>query len=336
MRQAPDALGRKQIQVLQIAEGFVDSQVLFTANELGLFEKLAGGPRSADELAADLAAPVDSLTRLLNAAVAIGMLELKDGRYANGAVAAAVLVAGRPGYLGSWLRLMSRFAKAWTGLKESVRSGRPAEDPNLKLGGDPEYTRDFILAMDDYARIRGSEICRYLDLGGGRRMLDVGGGPGTYAILFAKHWPDLRVTVFDLPEVVKIASEKAEAAGVADRVQTAPGSYHDELPGTDYDFVFISDTLFQEQPEGAEKLLRKCLGALKSGGRIVVQGMFLNEDRVSPRWPVVQALMLLVNATGRPYTAGETVRLLQSAGFRDCVHRRMSLLNVHSFVEGVR
>lgn len=324
---------RRQIELLEIAHGFFGAQVLFTANELGVFGGLAQGPHSAEDLAHALGGDSDAVERLLNACAAIKLLTLADGLYHNTELAEDVLVPDRPGYLGNWLRVMSRWMKAWTELTETVRTGKPAIDPRIQLGGDPDYTRDFVLGMHDYARLRGSEIVRYLDLGGDHELIDVGGGPGSYAVLFASEWPNLHVTVFDLPAVVPTAERHAAEAGVSDRVSVKPGSYHEDEFGTGYDVVFLSDTLHQETPEVGEMILRKAYRALRPGGRVVVQAMFLNEDHVTPRWPVMVSLNLLIlSGHGRSYTVEETVALIERAGFVDCLHQRMSLLNVNSLI----
>lgn len=324
---------RRQIELLETAHGYFGSQVLFSANELGVFEALNEQERTASELAPALGVDEDRLERLLNACVAVRLLTLDDGVYANTATAEDVLVPGRDGYLGNWLRLMSRWMSAWTDLTETVRTGRAAHDAELHLGGDPEQTSEFLLGMDDYARLRGSEIVRYLDLGGGLELIDVGGGPGSYAVIFTKEWPDLNVTVFDLPGVVPLAQKQAEEAGVGDRVAVKPGNYYEDEFGTGYDVVFLSDTLHQESPETCELILQKAYRALSPGGRIVVQAMFLNEDRVSPTWPVMHSLiMALIYGGGRAYTVRETIDQLERSGFVDAAHRRMSLLNVNSLI----
>ena len=327
------SIARRQIELLETAHGFFGAQILFTANELGVFGELAKGARSAEDLAGAIEAEPDALGRLLNGCVAFKLLTRSGGVYANSELADEVLIPGRDGYLGNWLRVMSRWMRAWTDLTETIRTGQPAIDPWIQLGGDPDYTRDFILGMHDYAQLRGSEIVKFLDLSEDRKLIDVGGGPGSYAVLFAQTWPNLHVTVFDLPGVVPVAERHAEEAGVADRVSVMAGNYHEDELGTGYDVVFMSDTLHQETPETADAILRKAYRALRPGGRIVVQAMFLNEDRVTPRWPVLVSLNLLVlSGHGRAYTVDETITLLERAGFVDSAHRRMSLTNVNSLL----
>jgi len=324
---------RRQIAALELAEGFFASQVLFSANELGVFAVLAESPRSVDELADATGTVPDALERLLNACVTVGLLSGGDGVYTNSQLADDVLVPDRPGYMGNWMRLMARWMRAWVRLTDTVRTGEPAEDPMLHLGGDPDYTRDFILGMRDYAQLRGSEIVRYLDLSGGLRLIDVGAGPGTYGILFARKWPDLQVTLFDLPDVVRIAEAQVVEAGLEPRIQTTPGNYYEDEFGQEYDVVFLSDTLHQESSAVCEMILQKAYKALRPGGRIIVQAMFLDEGRVSPRWPVMHSLiLLLVYGGGRAYTARETVELLEKVGFARCDHQMMSLLNVNSLI----
>jgi predicted O-methyltransferase YrrM len=324
---------RDQIRVLEIAEGFFGSQVLFVLNELGVFDRLAHEPLAAPDVAEALKVDPDATERLLNAGVAAKLLTFREGRYSNSPVTARVLVDRGPGYLGNWLRWMAHLSRAWTRLSDSVRSGSPVVDSARFLGGDEEFTRDFVLAMEDYARVRGAEVVRYLDLRDARRLVDVGGASGAYAIMFASTWPELHVTVFDLPEVVAMARDRIAASGLDNRITTVAGDYHLDEVGEGYDVVFLSDVLHQEDPRGAEDVLGKCYRALRPGGTIVVQGMFLNEDRVSPRWPVMHSLiLLLVYGGGRAYSRGETVQLLERAGFQGPQHQRMSLGNVNSLL----
>lgn len=327
------SLPRQQVEALKLAEGFFASQVLFSLNELGVFGFLAERPRSAEDLALSIGAQKNPLERLLNAGVTVGLIRQTNDVYENSSLAQAVLVPTGEGYLGNWMRLMSRWMKVWTHLNHTVLTGKPAIESSLFLGEDPAFTRDFIMGMHDYAQLRGSEIVNHLDLGGRIRMLDVGGGPGTYAILFARRWSEIRVDVYDLPDVVRIAEENAATAGVQDRVSTVAGDYHRDELGEGYDAVFLSDVLHQETPEACEALIEKAYRALRPGGRGIVQAMFLNEDRVSPRWPVMHSLiLLLIYGGGRAYTVAETSSMLEKAGFRNIQHKRMSLLNVNSLL----
>lgn len=326
---------RDQVRVLEVAEAFFGSQILFTLNELGAFDALSAEPHSASELATKLGADQDALDRILRAGVAQGLITRADGRYANTELAERVLVRGREGYLGNWLRQMARWMKLWVHLTDAAYKGGPVADPQRHLGADADATRDFIAAMDDYARLRGREIVDHLDLSGVRSLLDVGGGPGTYSILFTQRWPELRATIFDLPAVTEIARENAAKAGVPERIDLASGNYHEDDFGGPYDVVFISDTLHQEDAATCQMILDKAFTALRQGGRLVVQAMFLADDRHGPRWPLMHSLILLLAyGGGRAYTVAETIEMAETSGFVDLEHVPMSLVNVNSLLVG--
>jgi hypothetical protein len=331
-QQAPDFdTIRAQIEIVSLSIGAWRSQVLYTGVRLGVFERLAGGPRTAQELSQELGCPLHTLERLLVAAHAMRLLEREGSRYRNGRNAARTLVPGQPGYVGNWIQLTSHWFEPWSKLEQAVRSGEHVEDPGLHLGANPEYSRAFISGMHDYANSRGRDLLRYLDLSQARRLIDVGGGPGTYSILFARQYPELRCTVFDLPEVLKIAREYVEAAGLQERVTLRPGDYCVDDLGGGYDVAFLSDVIQQEDAENALLVLKKVYAALTGGARIVVQNMFLNDDRGGPEWPALHDLiLLLVSRSGRALTMAETSSWLERAGFVDVRRVRMSFYNANS------
>jgi hypothetical protein len=326
---------RAQMELVNLTLGAWRSQVLYSGVRLGLFEALADGPKTLVELSKSLGLPERSLRRWLIAAHSGKLLERQGDKYSNTEMVARTLVAKRPAYVGNWVRLMAQWYRPWGHLDEAVRTGTCVEDPALHLGVNQEYTEDFIRGMHDYANYRGADILRFLDLTGRKRLIDVGGGPGTYAILFCRAFPELQSTVFDLPDVLKIAADYVEQAGLTDRVSLSPGNYyHDEL-GTGYDVAFLSDMLHQEDAATGMMLLEKAWRALNPGGIVVVQAMFLADDDSGPEWPALHnLLMLLIYRGGKAYSVAETIPWLERAGFVDVRHVRMSFYNVNSLIIG--
>lgn len=336
------ALDRRRIQervkLNRLAIGGWSAQALFAANELGVFDLLGSGRSlSAAEVAAELGTDEDSTARLLGALVAIDLLEHDGERFANGLAAEEFLVSGRPESLATWVSLLGGWNQTFGKLAESVRSGDPAEVPEEKLGQSEEYTRRFIIGMHDYAIGPGKELARHLDLGGRRRLLDPGGGPGTYSILLAEANPELECVVFDLPEVVAIADEVIADHGLQERVGTVAGSYHEDDFPAGFDAALVSNTLHQEDWDTCVSILRKAHDSLEPGGLGVVHAMFLNERGDGPVWPALHnLLMLLVYRGGRAYSVEQTFRMLEEAGFENPEHHRMSPFNAGSFVTAVR
>ena len=323
-----------RLRLTRLAIGGWSAQALFAANELGLFDLLNKiGPATGDQIAAGLKTDPDATRRLLGALVSSEVLERNGDTFANGLGAREFLVSGTPESMSTWMELIGTWNQTFGKLAESVRTGDPAEVPEEHLGESDEYTRAFIIGMHDYAQGPGHELARHLDLSGRKRLLDVGGGPGTYSILLAEANPELTATVFDLPAVVAIAEEVIDKHGLGARVSTHGGDYHTDQFPSGYDVVLVSNTLHQEDDESCLRILKQSYEALDPGGICVVQAMPLNETQDGPVWPALHnLLMLLVYRGGRAYTVGQYSDQLRAAGFEDPTHHTMSIYNAESYI----
>src|SRR5262249_39312434 len=158
-------------------------------------------------------------------------------------------------------------------------------------------------------------------------------GSGTYSILLARRWPNLKITVLDLPQAVAMARANVAAAGLGHRIEVRAADYHRDDLGHDWDVVFASDVLHQQGPDGCLQLLRRAHDALSPGGLLAVQGMFLGAARTGQRWPAMHSLiMLLISEQGRAYSIDELTAKISECGFCACRHVPMSLLNVNSLL----
>lgn len=323
----------QRLALMQLTLGYWRSQVLFAATRLGVFDALADGPRPADDVAERCGAPAGHMGRLLNACVAVQLLERENGGYRNAPVAQRFLVAGGDQYLGNWVTFMGDFYRAWGGLADAIQTGQPVEDGLARIAAGEDYTRHIILAMHEYAMGPGRELMSRLALPGRRRLLDVGGGAGSYSILLAQHHPDLTAVVFDLPAVVAITREVVASYQLSDRITTQAGNYLEDDLGTGYDAVLLSNMLHQESPETCLRLLRKAAAALVDGGTLIVQLSFLNRDRTGPPWAVLQSLQLLLSYPGgRAYTTDDIQAMLPEAGFGRGDVKKLSLVAAESLI----
>jgi ubiquinone/menaquinone biosynthesis C-methylase UbiE len=310
-------------QIMQLATGYWASAALLAANDLRVFGALAEGPRTVEEIVAACHAPVRSMAMLLDACAGLGLLT-KDtsgdtARYANTPAAAAFLVPGGPGYLGDALRWSADQFALWGQLPGAVRLDAPPIEPARHLGGDPEQTRTFVLGMHNRARGVARGVVPFLDLSGVRTLLDVGGGPGTYATLLAQKYPNLRVTVLDLPHIVAIAAELVAEAGMSERVQMLPRDATQEDYGdAAFDAVLFSGVLHQMAPGTIRQMLQKARRALKPGGRILISDIMLDPAKTSPPFATLFSLqMLLTSEEGAVFSAEECADWLVEAGFAD-------------------
>ena len=115
--------------------------------------------------------------------------------------------------------------QSWSNLTRIVATGEN-EYPAERKTRPKEETEAFIQAMDVVGRLVAPKIADSLDLSGYSKMLDVGGGPGTYTLAFLSKAPHMKATLFDLPEVVEIGRKRLTEAGFIDRVRIVSGRLH--------------------------------------------------------------------------------------------------------------
>jgi cyclopropane fatty-acyl-phospholipid synthase-like methyltransferase len=178
---------------------------------------------------------------------------------------------------------------------------------------------------------------RALDLSGRRKLLDLGGGPGTYAIHFCQAHPDLHAVVFDLPGTRRFAEQTIRRFGLADRVEFAAGDYHkDPLPGR-FDTVWLSHILHAENPEACQRLIHKAVQALDRGGVLIVHDFILNDTMDGPLFPALFALnMLLGTDGGQAYAQGQVEIMLKEAGLKNIERLPLDAPNDSGLVVGTK
>ena len=330
---------RKQVAVLEIAERFFDSVILLSLSELDVFRALAEGPMDVASLAARVKGHEQVLGGVLDAGVAVGILQ-RDDEGAYSALEAHTRCLGddaSPEFLGEWLTFLSAMMPALAALPETVRTGRPA---GSMVDGSERDNRPAIAmtaAMDAYARTRGIEFVTRLDMAGVGTVLDVGCGPGTYSLeLLARH-PELHAILLDLPGPIAHATGLVRERGLADRATLHAEDAFQFTPSQPVDLILISNVLHMLGPDRSRALLARALSWVRPGGRIVLQAEYLDSSRTAPRWPAL--LNLIMQATtegGRNHTVLETTAWLEEAGWIDATHHRMSPWNVNSYLEATR
>lgn len=300
--------------ILDMAMAFQRSRPLLTAYDLGLFTVLNDERRTSGDVAAALGTDPRATDRLMNALVALGLLEKQEGVFANAPVAAACLVKGKAEYMAG-LAHTNNLWDTWSSMTEVVRHGRPAASVGTINDRGAEWLRPFIAAMHWRARQAAPDLVRRLDLQGVTRVLDVGGGSGAYAMAFARARGGISAVVFDLPNVLPLTRAYIAEEGLASAVETQAGDYLRDPLGTGYDLVFLSAVIHSNAADENRLLFGKATAALNPGGRLVVQDFLMNEARTGPALPALFALNMLVGtAAGDTYTESEVRGWMSGAG----------------------
>jgi (2Fe-2S) ferredoxin/SAM-dependent methyltransferase len=323
--EARQAAGVVPDDLSELVRGFMPSRVLLTALELDAFTAVqrAASPPSAEGLSAAMGTDLRATRVLLDALVALGLLTKKEGTYANGPAAARYLAAGSPDDARTALRHNLSLWRTWSGLTEVVRQGHPAQHQEMRGRGD-DWTVPFIAAMHRNAALRAPMVIGAVGTAGVRRLIDIGGGSGAYAIAFAREKADLEAEVFDLATVTPIAERHAQEAGLSARVRTRTGDLRRDAFGTGYDLALLSAICHMLGPDGNRDLFRRAFAALAPGGRLVVQDHVMAADRTVPRAGAMFAVNMLAGTPeGGTYTEEEYRSWLSGAGFTEV--RRVAL-----------
>jgi precorrin-6B methylase 2 len=306
-------------ELMQTVRAWQESRVILTALELDLFTAVGGGAAAAD-VARRLECDPRGTGFLLHALVALGLLEKRGETFHNGPVAGQHLRAGAPDDWRAALMHTAVLWHRWSSLTECVRTGQPA----ARGAPDAADTEAFIAAMHHNATTRAPQLVAALDLAGVRRVLDVGGGSGAYAIELARAVPGLRVEVLDRAEVVPLTTRYAAQAGLADRVTTRVGDLNAGDLGAGYDLVLLSAVCHMNGPAQNADLIARSARALAAGGRLVVHDHILEPDRTAPKAGALFALNMLVNTpAGGNYTEAEYFAWMRSAGLGELRHLRL-------------
>jgi SAM-dependent methyltransferase len=304
--------------LLQLSGGYWAGCALQAAVQLDIFTALAEGPRDEPELAAALGCEARSFSMLATALAALGLLRREDGKLAAPGPVLALLSRASPDYVGFIISHHAHLMPAWTRLAETVRAGRPETVERVSRDGSDEERQAFLLGMFNIARLQAEKIAQALDLSGKSTLIDVGGGPGTYAVYFCKKNPGLKATIFDLPTTEPFARKIVADYGLEGRIGFAGGDFLAGPLPAGQDVAWLSQVLHGETPANAAKLLQNAAACLKRGGLLCVQEFALNDDRGGPAHAALFSLnMLLRTEGGQAYTEGEIAQMMRSAGALD-------------------
>ena len=304
--------------IVRLSTAYWESQTLLTANRLRIFDFLADGGRSADEVAAGLQLDARNTALLLRACVGLGFLKQTSGRFENTPTSAMFLVSRSPAFMGNVIRYSDQLYTTWGKLEDALRSGKPSLPAQTYLGDDPARTRGFVLAMHERALGIARVLVNVLDLQGRKTMLDVGGGPGTYSVLLTERFPGLCSEVLELPGVALVARELVAAAGASERVVLRDGDYHSSDFGSAKDVVLMSGMFHRETEPACRSLIERAVACLNPGGLLVVSDVFTDPDGAQPTFAAMFGLnMMLTAPDGGVHADADVQRWMSDCGLHD-------------------
>jgi predicted O-methyltransferase YrrM len=321
-------------RLLQLSGGYWSTCALHAGVKLDVFTAIGESPATLDELVDRVGAPARGLAMLLDGLAAMDLLKKTGNRYEAAAGVRKHLSKESPDYLGYMILHHHHLMESWARLDQSVKSGRPTAVRASR--DDPVRRESFLMGMLNSATQTAPKIVPSLDLEGRRHLVDVGGGPGTYAIHMCQANPGLRATVFDLPTTRPFAEQTIERFGLSDRIDFVEGDFiEQDIPGS-YDVAWLSHVLHAEGPDGCKTILDRAVAALEPGGMIMVHEFILRDTMDGPLFPALFAMnMLLRSQSGQSYSESQIADMLIAAGAKNIHRIPLTLPNDSGVMVGV-
>jgi SAM-dependent methyltransferase len=316
--QTPNAQQPTPERIFQALSGHQMTAAMRAAIELDIFTAIAEGNDTPAKIAARCGCAERGARILCDYLSIANFLTKQDGRYGLAPESQIFLVRTSPAYMGGVANFLARgeIIETYQNLTESVRKGGTTMPEQGSMTPEHPMWEEFARSMVAMMRPPANAIAQIVGAEGECKILDIAAGHGIFGITLAERNPQAQVYALDWKNVLAIAEKNAQAAGVAERYHTIPGSAFDEDFGTDYDIVLLTNFLHHFDPPTNERLLRKVHAALKDGGRAVTLEFVPNEDRVTPPMAAGFSLTMLGSTeAGDAYTFAELERMFSNAGF---------------------
>jgi (2Fe-2S) ferredoxin/predicted O-methyltransferase YrrM len=298
----------------EMIRGFMPSRCVLTALELDIFTAVGDGA-NAEQVGTRIHANARAAGILLGALVSLGLLAKTGDEYKNTPETARFFVQGSKDNQRNGLLHSANIWHRWSTLTEVVRRGTHIP---IDAASTPEWTTNFIAGMQRNSKDRAPLVVKALGKTGVRRILDLGGGSGSYSIAFAKASPEAQCEILDLPEVVPLTTEYVSKAGVAEQVSIRAGDMlHDDF-GSGYDIVMLNAICHMFSEEQNLDIFRRARKALAPNGRLVVQDFILNPDKTGLQHAALFSVNMLVGTdAGASYSEVEYASWMKAAGFTE-------------------
>ncbi len=332
-------MGEKSMDIghlLEISGYYWKTCTLHAGVKLDLFTHLGAEELTGEEIAEKLKADARAVQMLANALTAMGLLRKKGSLYANTPFSFAHLNQNEPNYMGYIILHHHQLMDSWNHLEKAVRQGGPIRG-RLSQDNNEESRKNFLMGMFNLAMNLAPRVVKAVDLSNRRHLLDLGGGPGTYAIHFCKEYPQMKATVFDLPTTEPFARETIDRFAMAERVNFVGGDFLEQELPKGYDVAWLSHILHGEGPEDCQAMVNKAAFGLERGGLLLIHEFILEDSCDAPLFAALFSLnMLLGTEKGQSYTEGQLKDMLSRAGLSEIRRLPFQGPNESGIIQGVK
>lgn len=309
-------LGRVPTPLIDTHLAFAFARTVMVAVRVGVFEALAGGPATPDDVALRCGTAAVPTRRLVMALVGVGYLRPAGadrvalgrhvGRWLTRASPTSVvdkvafafdewrLVEGYEDYVRRGASIGMHGAAAAAHGAAAAGPSTPSDAPEApEAGADADAWSRYQLGLRAVATVSAREVARCTPVpAGARRLLDLGGGHGLYAAELLRRHPAMRATVLDLAPAVAAARAAGVPPDLHGRLEhRVADALHDPLGDGDVDVVFASQLNHHFDEAANRGLAARVATALRPGGVYVIQDLARPADAREARRARLGALL---------------------------------------------
>ena len=303
-------------ELLELSGYFWKTGVLHAAVKLDVFTVIGSDHLTCHEISRRLNAAQEGVERLLNALVAMELMAKTEGKYANTSSCQTLLSKDSSKYIGHMIMHHHHLVESWSHLDKAVLTGDPVR--TRSSFSKEEWRESFLMGMFNLAMGLAPQLVPLIDLSARKNLLDLGGGPGTYAIHFCLNNPRLKATVYDLPTTRPFAEKTIKQFNLTDRINFTDGNYIKDPIQGQYDAAWLSHILHGEGPQDCRLIIQKAVDALMPNGIIIIHEFILKNSMDGPLFPALFSLnMLLGTDAGQAYSEQQLTDMLADAGIKN-------------------
>ena len=308
--------------IFEVATGFMRAKHLFVAGELGVFQKLADGPATLKELANKLGTPERTTRIIADAVTALGLLERDGDKYQNSDIAQAFLSGCGPVDMGPFIRFWNRLSyRRWLTLEDSVRKGQGVAG---EFNFSAEEQKIFSEGVEAFSAGHALALAATYDFSQHKRILDLGGGTGSFLKVLSQRYPELECTLYELPAAAAVARRNLRDQ-IERRIEIVEGNFLEDPLPQGYDVVLLSHVVHVLVPQRNVELLRGARQAVTPGGRLLIVDFWTNPAHTEPLMAALMAgEFLVVGGNGDVYSLDEGRTWLEQSGWRFVEHKALS------------
>ncbi len=311
----PQAAGPQYLEDLATAYWF--SEALFAGVETGIFTLLEPGGQSIEEISSALDFNREGLKRFLDALCSIGLLACDGLLYFNTRISSDYLVEGKGHYQGASVLWRKSLMEQWSGIRDCLKAGGRV----VKQCDDTDPVRlqrigKYVHAMDCVARTKTAEMLPFFEgISPHGEMLDVGSGSGAVAAGFLEHFPGLRATLIDMPEVLEHTLHFIDKRGMRKRVDLVSADILKPWPIEKgrFDIVMLSNIIHAYSEEELPHILAESDACMKDDGILIIHDFFAGHF---PAKAALFDLNMFINTyNGRVFPEGDVGEALARMNF---------------------